>query len=63
VLGPLLAEVMRARWSTEQLFLAAAVPALVSAVAMLSMRPAMTRRGEAPPAARLARAGDTPPAL
>jgi AAHS family 4-hydroxybenzoate transporter-like MFS transporter len=63
VLGPLLAEVMRARWSTEQLFLAAAVPALVSAVAMLSMRPAMTRRGEAPPTARLARAGDTPPAL
>ena len=43
VLGPLLAEIMRSRWSTEQLFLAAAVPALISALAILSMRPAMRR--------------------
>jgi len=43
VLGPLLAEVMRSRWSTEQLFLAAAVPALISALAILSLRSAMTR--------------------
>jgi AAHS family 4-hydroxybenzoate transporter-like MFS transporter len=46
VLGPLLAEIMRSRWSTEQLFLAAAVPAVISALAILSMRPAM-RRGQA----------------
>ena len=43
VLGPLLAEVMRSRWSTEQLFLAAAVPALISALAILSLRSAMRR--------------------
>jgi AAHS family 4-hydroxybenzoate transporter-like MFS transporter len=43
VLGPLLAEIMRSRWSTEQLFLAAAVPALISAVAIVSLRPAMRR--------------------
>jgi AAHS family 4-hydroxybenzoate transporter-like MFS transporter len=41
VIGPVLAEVMRARWTTEQLFLAAAVPALVSAFAMLALKPAM----------------------
>ena len=38
VLGPVLAEIMRSRWTTEQLFLAAAVPALISAIAILSMR-------------------------
>jgi AAHS family 4-hydroxybenzoate transporter-like MFS transporter len=45
VIGPVLAEVMRARWTTEQLFLAAAVPALVSALAMLALKPAL-RRGQ-----------------
>ena len=43
VIGPVLAEFMRARWTTEQLFLAAAFPALISAVAMLSLRPFMSR--------------------
>jgi len=43
VLGPLLAEIMRSRWTTEQLFLAAAVPALISALAIVSLRPAMRR--------------------
>ena len=48
VLGPLLAEIMRSRWSTEQLFLAAAVPALISAVAIVSLRRAMRRTENAP---------------
>jgi len=48
VLGPLLAEIMRSRWGTEQLFLAAAVPALISAVAIASLRPAMRRTQNAP---------------
>jgi AAHS family 4-hydroxybenzoate transporter-like MFS transporter len=43
VIGPLLAEIMRSRWTTEQLFLAAAVPALISALAIVSLRPAMRR--------------------
>jgi AAHS family 4-hydroxybenzoate transporter-like MFS transporter len=54
VIGPVLAEVMRARWTTEQLFLAAALPALVSALGMLSLKPVMTRKppaDAAPPAA------------
>ena len=44
VIGPVLAEFMRVRWTTEQLFLAAAFPALISAVAMLSLRPFMSRQ-------------------
>jgi AAHS family 4-hydroxybenzoate transporter-like MFS transporter len=51
VLGPLLAEIMRSRWTTEQLFLAAAVPALISALASLSLRRAMRRATNAPPEA------------
>ena len=43
VIGPVLAEFMRVRWTTEQLFLAAAIPAIVSACAMLALRPAMSR--------------------
>jgi AAHS family 4-hydroxybenzoate transporter-like MFS transporter len=41
VIGPVLAEVMRSRWTTEQLFLAAAVPALLSALGMLSLKVGM----------------------
>ncbi len=43
VIGPSLAELMRAHWTTEQLFLAAAVPALIAAIAMLCLKPAMAR--------------------
>jgi AAHS family 4-hydroxybenzoate transporter-like MFS transporter len=40
IIGPVLAgELMALRWSNERLFLAAAVPALISAVVMLSMYP------------------------
>ena len=51
VIGPVLAEVMRARWTTEQLFLAAAVPALLSALGMLSLKLTMggTRSAAASP--------------
>jgi MFS transporter, AAHS family, 4-hydroxybenzoate transporter len=51
VLGPIAAEFMRARWTTEQLFFAAAIPALISAVAMLSLKPAMSRTPPALPRA------------
>jgi AAHS family 4-hydroxybenzoate transporter-like MFS transporter len=44
VLGPVLAEIMRPRWTTEQLFLAAAVPALLSAFAILALRAALRPR-------------------
>ena len=44
VLGPVLAEIMRPRWTTEQLFLAAAVPALLSAFAILALRAALRLR-------------------
>jgi hypothetical protein len=44
VLGPVLAEIMRPRWTTEQLFLAAAVPALLSAFAILALRAALQPR-------------------
>jgi MFS transporter, AAHS family, 4-hydroxybenzoate transporter len=43
VIGPVLAEFMRVRWTTEQLFLAAAIPAMISAVAMMSLKPVMSR--------------------
>jgi AAHS family 4-hydroxybenzoate transporter-like MFS transporter len=48
VLGPLVAgELLRRHWSTEDLFLAAAAPALVSAASMIAMRWTLPR----PPAA------------
>ena len=52
VIGPVLAEVMRSRWTTEQLFIAAAVPAVLSAVGMLSLK--FTIGGTRRPAAQLA---------
>src|SRR5262249_39904875 len=41
ILGPYVAEFMRPRYSTHQLFLSFAVPALLSAVAVLSLRAVM----------------------
>ena len=39
IVGPILGgEFMRLKWSTEEMFLAAAIPALISAVAMFSLR-------------------------
>jgi AAHS family 4-hydroxybenzoate transporter-like MFS transporter len=39
IVGPVLAgELMALHWSNQQLFIAAAVPALISALVMLSMR-------------------------
>jgi len=39
IVGPILGgEFMRLKWSTEEMFLAAAIPALVSAMAMFSLR-------------------------
>ncbi len=43
IVGPVLAgEMMALHWTTERLFIAAAVPALISAVVMLSMRRELT---------------------
>jgi AAHS family 4-hydroxybenzoate transporter-like MFS transporter len=44
IVGPTLAELMRPRWSTEQLFLAAAAPAMVSALVMLALRVVMRKQ-------------------
>jgi AAHS family 4-hydroxybenzoate transporter-like MFS transporter len=57
VIGPILAEFMRARWTNEQLFLAATVPALIAALAILSLKPFMSRGEAAGPRAALAKTG------
>jgi AAHS family 4-hydroxybenzoate transporter-like MFS transporter len=47
IVGPVLAGIAMGRhWSTRDIFLAAAVPALISAIAMLSMPWAMASRGQ-----------------
>jgi len=47
IVGPVLAGIAMGRhWSTRDIFLAAAVPALISALAMLSMPWAMASRGQ-----------------
>jgi AAHS family 4-hydroxybenzoate transporter-like MFS transporter len=39
IIGPVLGgEFMRLKWSTQDIFLAAAIPALISAIGMFSMR-------------------------
>jgi AAHS family 4-hydroxybenzoate transporter-like MFS transporter len=48
IVGPLLAsELMRRHWAARELFLAAAIPALISAVVMYSMRWAMKQPTQA----------------
>jgi MFS transporter, AAHS family, 4-hydroxybenzoate transporter len=45
IVGPVLGgEFLRREWSTRNIFVAAAVPALISTVALLALRAAMTRR-------------------
>ena len=56
ILGPSLAEYMRPRYTTHQLFLAFAVPALLSAVAVALLRMVMRPT----PATRAAKASTTP---
>jgi len=46
IVGPVLAgELMALQWSNERLFIAAAVPALISAVVMLGIKPSRDRQG------------------
>ena len=46
IVGPVLAgELMALHWSNERLFIAAAVPALISAVVILGMNPSRDRQG------------------
>jgi AAHS family 4-hydroxybenzoate transporter-like MFS transporter len=45
IVGPVVGgEFMRRQWATRNMFLAAAVPALVSTVAMVGLRAVMARR-------------------
>jgi AAHS family 4-hydroxybenzoate transporter-like MFS transporter len=47
IVGPMIGgELMRLRWSTQEMFVAAAIPALVSALAMFSLRWVTPPRGE-----------------
>lgn len=59
VIGPVLAEIMRARWTTEQLFLAASVPAFIAALGMLSLKRAMAGTQSKQPALLQREAGVT----
>jgi MFS transporter, AAHS family, 4-hydroxybenzoate transporter len=52
ILGPTVAEFMRPRYSTQQLFLAFAVPALLSAVAVAALRIVMRPAAATSPATR-----------
>jgi AAHS family 4-hydroxybenzoate transporter-like MFS transporter len=55
IFGPVIAgEFMRRAWSTREIFLAAAVPAAISTVAMIALGLAIARRPREEPAARLA---------
>jgi len=48
IVGPMIGgEFMRLKWSTQEMFVAAAIPALVSALAMFSLRWVTPPRGEA----------------
>jgi MFS transporter, AAHS family, 4-hydroxybenzoate transporter len=52
ILGPTVAEFMRPRYSTQQLFLVFAVPALLSAVAVATLRVVMRPAAATKPAAK-----------
>jgi AAHS family 4-hydroxybenzoate transporter-like MFS transporter len=52
ILGPTVAEFMRPRYSTQQLFLAFAVPALLSAVAVATLRVVMRPAAATKPAVK-----------